>query len=94
MTKKKIIDIEVHALFRVLERGLKFNLDYYETKERVFKTVRLDKLARRKHLSKECKTYYCYFRDNLAFYVICKEKEFENYVKTSIKTIIIERGRE
>ena len=92
--KKKIIDIESHALFRMLERGTKFGLDYYETKNRAFGTVRLGKLSKRKHLSKNNKTYYQYFRDNLSFYVICQEKEFEDYVKCLIRTVIIERGRE
>lgn len=77
----------------MLERGSKFGLDYYTTKERSFETVKLGKLAKRKHLSKN-KTYYSYFKDNLSFYVICKEKEFDKYVKILIKTVIIETGRE
>ncbi len=92
--KKKIIDIEAHALFRMLERGSEFNLGYYETKARVFKTARSGKLAKRKHISKRNKTYYHYFKDNLSFYVICQEKEFEEYVKCLIRTVIIEKGRE
>jgi len=78
----------------MLERGSEFGLDYYETKDRAFKTVRLGKLAKRKHLSKKCKTYYQYFKDNLSFYVICQEKEFEDYIKYLIRTVIIEKGRE
>ena len=92
--KKKIIDIEAHALFRVLERGSEFGLDYYETKERAFRTVMTGKSAKRKHVSKKNKTYYCYFKDNLSFYVICQEKEFEKYIKCLIRTVIIEEGRE
>lgn len=92
--KKKIVDIKTHALFRMLERGSEFGLDYYETKNRVFKTARLGKLSKRKHLSKKNKTYYHYFKDNLSFYVICQEKEFEKYVKCLIRTVIIEKGRE
>ncbi len=92
--KKKIIDIEAHALFRMLERGSGFNLDYYETKNRAFKTVRLGRLAKIKHLSKKNKIYYNYFKDNLSFYVICQEKEFEKYTKCLIRTVIIEEGRE
>lgn len=92
--KKKIIDIETHALFRMLERGSEFGLDYYETKNRAFKTARLGNLAKRKHLSRRNKTYYNYFKDNLSFYVICQEKEFENHVKCLIRTVIIEKGRE
>ncbi|MBS3097885.1 hypothetical protein J4209_03780 [Candidatus Woesearchaeota archaeon] len=94
MPKKRIIDIEAHALFRVLERGSKFGLDYYETKERAFSAVKLGKLAKRKHLSKEFKTYYNYFNDNLSFYVICQENEFDKYVKCLIRTVIIEEGRQ
>lgn len=90
----KIIDIEAHAFFRMLERGSEFGLDYYETKERAFKTAGLGKKAKRKHISKENITYCCYFEDNLTFYVICQEKEFERYVKCLIKTVIIEEGRE
>ncbi len=94
MSKKVIIDIEAHALFGTLERGLKFWLNYYEAKERAFKAVRAGKPAKRKHLSKKGKTYYYYFQDNLSFYVICREKELEEYVKIVIKTVIIEIGRE
>ena len=91
---KKIIDIEAHALFRMLEIGSEGGLDYYETKDRAFKTARLSKLAKRKHLSKKNKTYYHYFKDNLSFYVICQEREFEEYIKCLIRTVIIEQGRE
>lgn len=94
MHKKKIIDIEAHAFLRALERGSKFGLDYYETRERMFNIIKLGKLAKRKHVSKRFKTYYNYFNDNLSFYVVCQEKEFENYIKYLIKTIIIEKGRE
>lgn len=92
--KKKIIDIESHAFFRMLERGYEFGLNYYETKDRAFKTVKLGKLAKRKHLSRENKTYYQYFKDNLSFYVICQEREFEDYINCLIRTVIIEEGRE
>jgi len=88
------MDIETHAFFRILERGSEFGLSYYEIKDRVFKTVRLGKLAKRKHLSRKNKTYYQYFKDNLSFYVICQEGEFEDYIKYLIKTVIIEKGRE
>lgn len=94
MTRKRIIDIEAHSFFRMLERGSKFGLNYYETKEKAFETVKSGRLVKRKHLSKKHKTYYRYFKDNLSFYVICQEKEFENYIKVLIKTVIIERGRE
>lgn len=92
--KKKIIDIESHAFFRMLERGSEFGLDYYETKDRVFRTVRLGKSAKRKHKSRENKTYYQYFKDNLSFYAICQEREFEDSIRYLIKTVIIEEGRE
>ena len=86
----KIINIETHAFFRMLERGQRYGLDYTETKERAFNTVRLGRMAARKHLSKKHKTYYSYFSDNLAFYVICRERES----KILIKTVIIEEGKE
>lgn len=92
--KKKIVDIETHAFFRMLERGSKFGLDYYETKHRALGTVRLGKLSKRKHLSKRNKTYYQYFKDNLSFYVISQEKEYDDYIKCLIRTVIIEIGRE
>jgi len=92
--KRKIIDIESHAFFRMLERGFEFGLNYYEVKERVFKTVKFGKLAKRKHLSEKNKTYYQYFNENLSFYVICQEIEFEDYIKCLIRTVIIEEGRE
>ena len=92
--KKKIIDIEAHALFRMLARGSEFGLDYYETKDRAFRTARLGKLAKRKHLSKKNKTYHHYFKGNLSFYVVCQEKEFEEYIKCLVRTVIIEKGRE
>lgn len=92
--KKKIIDIESHALFRMLERGSEFGLDYYDTKNRAFKTVRRGKLAKRKHPSRDNNTYHQYFKDNPSFYVICQEKEFGDYIKCLIRTVIIEEGRE
>ena len=90
--KKKIVDIETHSFFRMLERGLRYNLDYYETKERAFDAVRKGRSSK-KHLSKNHKTYYKYYKDNLSFYVVCKEKEFEDYIRCVIKTVIIEKGR-
>ena len=74
----------------MLERGTAFGLDYPETKERAFSTVRKGVLAKRKHLSQDYLTYYQYFRDNLAFYVICREHDNQ----ALIKTVIIEQGRE
>jgi hypothetical protein len=85
----KIINIETHAFFRMLERGQRCGLDYIETKERVFSTVRSGRFAR-KHFSKRHKTYYSYFSDNLSFYVICLERGS----KILIKTVIIEEGKE
>lgn len=94
MSKENIIDIETHAFFRMLERGSKFGLDYYGTKERAFQTVQLGNRAKRKHLSEKDTTYYHYFNDNLSFYVICQESEYPDYIKTLIRTVIIEEGRE
>ena len=94
MKKEKVIDIDAHVFLRMLERGAKYGLSYYECKDRAFKTVRLGKLAKRKHLSKRYVTYYNYFKDNLSFYVVCYEKDFDNFIKTLIKTVVIEEGRE
>ena len=91
--KKKIIDIEAHAFFRLMERGTQFGLGFEETKERAFNAVRNGKVSARKHRSRKGKTYYCYFKDNLSFYVMCQEKEYDDYVKVLIKTVIIEEGR-
>ena len=94
MKKERIIEIEAHAFLRMLERGAKYGLNYYECKDRAFKTVRLGNLAKRKHLSKYYKTYYSYYKDNMSFYVICYEKDDGDIVKVMIKTVIIEKGRE
>ena len=91
---EKVIDIDAHAFLRLLDRGGKYGLNYYETKEKIFQTVRIGNLAKRKHLSKKHKTYYNYFKDNLSFYVICQERRFEDYTKILIKSVIIEEGRE
>ena len=92
--KERVIEIEAHAFLRMLERGAKYGLNYYECKDRAFKTVRLGNLAKRKHLSKNYIAYYNYFHDNLSFYVICDERDFDDFVKVLIKTVIIEKGRE
>lgn len=94
MKKEKIIDVDAHAFLRALERGAKYGLNYYECKDRIFKTVRIGNLAKRKHLSRNYVTYYNYFRDNLSFYVICYEKDYDKFIKVLIKTLIIEKGRE
>lgn len=94
MKRNKVIEVEAHAFLRMLERGLQFGLNYYECKERVFDTVRLRNLAKRKHKSKNNVTYYQYFGDNLSFYVLCKEKKHGASIKVLIKTVIIEEGRE
>ena len=39
----------------MLERGSEFGLNYYETKDRAFKTVRSGKQPKKKHLSKQKK---------------------------------------
>lgn len=74
----------------MIERGQKYGLEYHETKERAFKAVRAGRLAARKHLSRQHKTYHAYFNDNLSFYVICLEQGN----KVLIKTVIIEEGKE
>lgn len=92
--KEKIIVTETHAEHRILARGLKFGLNFPETEARVKLAVYAGKESAFKHKSRDHKTYYHYFEDNLSIYVICKEIEFTEYVQTLIKTIIIERGRE
>lgn len=92
--KQKIIDIDAHAFFRMLERGIQFGLDHYETKERAFETVKNAQISTRKHRSNKNTTYYKYFNDNLSFYVVCKQKEFDEHILAVIKTVIIETGRE
>jgi hypothetical protein len=94
LIKKKVIDIETHSFFRMMERGVKYGLSYEETKKRAYNAVRKGTQAKRKHASKQGPTYYYYFQDNLSFYVICKEKEFVDYIKSVIRTVIIEEGRE
>ena len=94
MKKEKVIEIEAHAFLRMLERGAKYGLNYYECKDMAFKTVRLGSLAKKKHLSRNNVTYYNYFKDNLSFYVICQEKGFDEFIKVLIKSVIIEKGRE
>ena len=91
---KKVIDIDAHAFFRMVERGIQVGLNLHETQQRAFQTVRAGKCSHHKHKSKYHTTYYSYSNDNLSFYVICKEKPCEDYVKVLIKTVIIERGRE
>ena len=92
--KRKVIDLDEHALLRAEERGIHYGLNYIETVERIFKTVKYGRPARRKHLSKKGITYYHYFEDNLSFYVLCWEADFPDYVKVMIKTVIIGEGRE
>ena len=91
--KKKIIDIEAHAFFRLMERGTQFGLSFEESKERAYQAVKNGKISVRKHPSRKGRTYCCYFKDNLSFYVMCQEKEYDDYVKVLIKTVIIEEGR-
>lgn len=83
----KEIIFNSHAYERISFRGTKFNLTPLETRERIFKTIFVGK---EKKYSKKHKTKYLYFKDNLSFYVIYKEKEKAIYVKT----IIIKKGRE
>ncbi len=94
MSKPLVIDIEVHAFLRLMERSADFGLDYSEAKERAFETVRRGNQAKWKHLSEKNTTYCSYFPDNLSFYVICEIREFEDCVRALIHTVIIEYGRE
>jgi len=49
--------IDAHALLRALERSNKFNLDYFECKERIFEVINSRKPAK-KHKSKYNQTYH------------------------------------
>ena len=90
---KRLIDIEEHAFYRIVERGLQYNLTFEETEERILRTVSYGRLSKRKHLSKINKIYYHYFSDGLTFYVICKEQATSGLIIYKIKTVIIEYGR-
>ncbi len=92
MEKKVFLDS--HSLIRAVERGLQFGLSYYETNERILKTIKFGRSPSWKHLSRFNKTKCLYFQDNLSFYVIFTEKTRENFVQIDIRTIIIEEGRE
>jgi hypothetical protein len=92
MDKKRIIEFEVHAMHRMLHRGAKFGLDYFETESRVKQTAS-QAIKSRRILSKN-PVYYQYFPDNLCFYVVCKERAFEDAVYVRVITVIIQRGRE
>ncbi|MCX6709617.1 MAG: hypothetical protein NTV63_01515 [Candidatus Woesearchaeota archaeon] len=85
----KEIIIEIHAVKRAMERGLKFNLGYPETLSRVFEAARKGRIASR-HKSKENTIKCLYFSDNLTFYVVVNERKSCIW----IKTVIIEEGRE
>jgi hypothetical protein len=87
--KGKKIHLSVHCSLRILERGLSFGLDYEETKERIFQTLKYGNISKRKHNSHDWLTYKRYFHDNLSFYVVFGERK--NIVM--IKTIIIEKGK-
>ena len=90
---KKIIVIEEHALLRLQHRAERFGLFHEEAKERAILAAEFGRQTKRKHLSENHETYQLYFQDNLTFYVICKEKVFEDYLLSVIKTVIIEKGR-
>lgn len=88
------IDFDTHALLRLVERGQQFGLNCYECHERVMQAICSRKPARWKHLSRKYKTYHCYFNDNLSFFVVCKEKVISKKLNITVKTVIIEEGKE
>lgn len=92
--QRRRIEVDKHALKRMLIRGLKFGLNLDETKRRMFHTIVNDAQAKRKHKSMTNITYYHYFHDNLAFYVVCSRREFRDEAPLRVRTVIIERGRE
>jgi hypothetical protein len=85
----KTIIIEAHALYRLMQRGLRYNLTFPESEKRVFETFKKGKEAQ-KHCSRKHKTKCLYFNDNLTFYIVFAESKKE----IRIKTVIIEEGRE
>lgn len=91
--KNVVIDIEDHALYRMIERGSQFGLSFQDVESRVWSTVRKAKLGR-KHQSREYTTFYGYFKDNVSLYVICEKSEDAKEIRYQIKTVIIEEGRE
>ncbi len=94
--QNKVIVFTRHAFSRLVERARHYGLSPYEARKRVMQTIKVGNLSKRKHLAKRhChNTYYHYFKDGLSFYVICKEREFEDFTKYFVKTMIIEKGRE
>jgi|SRR3989338_1724827 len=94
VAKQKDVDINAHALCRMIERGSQFGLSFYETRERVHQVICHGSVAKRKHRSRNCVTYYSYFPDNLSFYVICEERQRTNGIQILVRTVIIEEGRE
>ena len=92
--KEKIIAFEEHAFYRMIKRCPQFGLNYYEAREQVLQTIKTGQLSIRKHISNKFNTYYHYFNNNLSFYVICQEVEYEDHIKCLIKTVIVEVGRE
>jgi len=92
MNTKRVIEFEVHALHRMLQRGAKFSLNYFETESRVKRVIQ-HAVKSQKRISKYI-VYHRYFNDDLTFYVICKKREFQEIVHIRIITIIIRRGRE
>jgi len=87
------IHIEDHALMRMIERGIEWDLDLHETRKRVFDTVLAGNETPSRHASEKHTTYVRYFGDGLCFYVICDRYQSPGYVNFVIKTVIIEEGR-
>ena len=92
MDKERIIEFEVHAMHRMLQRSAKFGLDYFETEFRAKQTVK--NAIKSKRVISKYPVYYQYFPDGLGFYAVCKERAFEDAVYVRVITVIIQRGRE
>ncbi len=91
MNKVRIIEFEVHAIHRMLQRGTKFGLDYFETEARTKQIAR--RAVKPKSVTGRRKIYYQYFADGLSFYVVCREREFSEITHVCIITVIIQQGR-
>lgn len=86
----KDIHFDKHAYLRMICRALEFGLDVFDFESRIQETLTYERKPIRKHISNKYETRCLYFSDNLSIYVIFKERR----EAISVKTIIIEEGRE
>lgn len=87
----KRVFFDYHASKRMLQRGLEFNLDICDTKQRIYETVLCGIISRAKN-SRKRTVFYKYFNDNISFFVFCKENKRRGSYE--VKSVIIQEGRE